>query len=113
MGGCAPATKADTPKHVTNTSSERIDISPALLAFYDDLREKDDSTREEFSRFTAALREKLGKKFDPTRVPSVVQWFPSHQQFIAGGSLSSVESHGISTSLIPHAMPRRVCLHGC
>src|SRR3954468_1264706 len=92
ISGSAFSAKADTPKQITNTSSERIDIQRALLAFYDQLRENDHSTRQDFSRFTAALRMKLGKKFDPPRVPSVVQWFPSHQQFIAGGTLSSADS---------------------
>jgi hypothetical protein len=92
FGETAFVAKASTQKQVTNTSSEPIHIERALLAFCDDLREKDQATREEFSQFTAGLRKRLGDKFDPTRVPSVVQWFPSRQQFIAGGSLSSSDS---------------------
>jgi hypothetical protein len=92
IGGAAFVARAGTQEGDYNTSSERIPIERALLALCDDLREKDPATREEFSQFTAALRKRLGKKFDPTRVPSVVQWFPSRQQFIAGGSLSSSNS---------------------
>ena len=83
---------AGSEKQITNTSSERISIERALLAFYDDLRENDHAIREEFSRFTAALRKRLGNKFDPTRVPFIFQWFPSRQHFIAGASLSSSDS---------------------
>src|SRR4051812_25826271 len=92
IGGAAFAARAGEPKQITNTSAEPIHIQRSLLAYYDGLREKDHATQEEFSRFTATLRKKLGKKFDPTRVPSVVQWFPSHQQFTAGDHLSSADA---------------------